>query len=58
MKQWIVKVIVLPLVGMLTYHFVGRQFEGGFPWEVSASCLYIQSDELAVQETHETTKGG
>ncbi|MGT2799571.1 hypothetical protein [Streptococcus marmotae] len=58
MKQWIVKVIVLTLAGVATYHFVGRQFEGGFPWEVYACCLYIRSDELAVQETHEITKGG
>ncbi|MGT2716605.1 hypothetical protein [Streptococcus respiraculi] len=36
MKQWIVKVLALTLAGVATYHFVGRQFEGGFPWAVYA----------------------
>lgn len=36
MKQWIVKVLVLTLAGMLTYHFMGSQFEGDFPWAIYA----------------------
>ncbi|MER0123292.1 hypothetical protein ABPH35_06405 [Streptococcus sp. ZJ93] len=37
MNQWTIKVIVLTLAGMLTYHFMGSQFEGGFLWEVYAT---------------------